>query len=163
MNHWLQQWGFGGSGFFERSGQRSGSQQADDCEPALEHGYRWGNVCSAAVIRIEDPYGNLRSGDNGTVVTAARAAGSGTLQGTTNLMSINGRRSPSPIYRTTCDEYYRNLYQRQFDQCNFGRDCGKSVSQQPVGDTDPAFGHGHRRSTSLRSNRWCALKTPLAT
>src|SRR5204862_3371173 len=34
------------------------------------------------VIRIEDQYGNLRSADNSTVVTAARSGGSGTLQGT---------------------------------------------------------------------------------
>src|SRR5207249_4054230 len=30
------------------------------------------------VVRIEDQFGNLRSSDNSTVVTAARAAGSGT-------------------------------------------------------------------------------------
>src|SRR5439155_25278816 len=42
------------------------------------------------VIRIEDPFGNLRSSDNGTVVTASRNAGSGALQGTTNLTSVNG-------------------------------------------------------------------------
>jgi len=33
------------------------------------------------VIRVEDQYGNLRSSDNTTVVTAVRAAGSGTLDG----------------------------------------------------------------------------------
>ncbi len=42
------------------------------------------------VIRIEDTYGNLRSGDNSTVVTATRSAGSGTLQGTTNLTAVGG-------------------------------------------------------------------------
>src|SRR5262249_10020941 len=42
------------------------------------------------VVRIEDTYGNLRSGDNSTVVSAARSAGSGTLQGTTNLTAVNG-------------------------------------------------------------------------
>src|SRR6266704_5805595 len=42
------------------------------------------------VIRIEDQYGNLRSTDNATVVTASRVAGSGALQGTTNLTAING-------------------------------------------------------------------------
>src|SRR5207253_923421 len=36
------------------------------------------------VLRIEDQFGNLRSSDNATVVAAARAAGSGVLQGTTN-------------------------------------------------------------------------------
>src|SRR5258706_34765 len=41
-------------------------------------------------VRIEDQFGNLRSGDNSTVVTAARAAGSGTLQGTTSLPAANG-------------------------------------------------------------------------
>src|SRR5205823_9416825 len=34
------------------------------------------------VVRIEDALGNLRSGDNSSVVTVARSAGSGTLQGT---------------------------------------------------------------------------------
>src|SRR5688572_8608568 len=33
------------------------------------------------VIRIEDAHGNLRTSDNSTVVTVARSAGSGTLQG----------------------------------------------------------------------------------
>src|SRR5438093_3614675 len=42
------------------------------------------------VIRIEDQYGNLRSGDNGTVVTAARAAGTGTLQGTLTATASGG-------------------------------------------------------------------------
>jgi hypothetical protein len=42
------------------------------------------------VIRIEDAYGNLRSSDNSTVVTVARSAGSGTLQGTLSATAING-------------------------------------------------------------------------
>src|SRR5205814_4747646 len=42
------------------------------------------------VIRIEDQFGNLRSGDNGTAVTATRSAGSGTLQGTTAMTAVNG-------------------------------------------------------------------------
>src|SRR5262249_46333833 len=42
------------------------------------------------VIRIEDLFGNLRSSDNATTVTASRSAGSGTLQGTTNRTAING-------------------------------------------------------------------------
>src|SRR5207249_5487747 len=42
------------------------------------------------IIRIEDQFGNLRSSDSGTMVTATRNAGSGTLQGTTNLSAING-------------------------------------------------------------------------
>ncbi|TAK93698.1 MAG: Ig-like domain repeat protein [Verrucomicrobia bacterium] len=42
------------------------------------------------VIRIEDAFGNLRSGDNATVVTASRATGSAALQGTTNRTAING-------------------------------------------------------------------------
>src|SRR5439155_239095 len=41
-------------------------------------------------IRIEDQFGNLRSSDNGTTVTASRNAGSGGLQGTTSLGAING-------------------------------------------------------------------------
>src|SRR5207247_4649994 len=32
------------------------------------------------VVRIEDAFGNLRSSDNSTIVTAARGAGTGTLQ-----------------------------------------------------------------------------------
>src|SRR5207244_5925552 len=35
-------------------------------------------------------FGNLRSSDSSTVVTATRAAGSGTLQGTTNITTVNG-------------------------------------------------------------------------
>src|SRR5439155_24737490 len=42
------------------------------------------------VIRVEDQYGNLRSSDNSTVVTAARAAGSGTLQSTLTATALNG-------------------------------------------------------------------------
>ena len=42
------------------------------------------------VIRIEDQFGNLRSSDNSTVVTASRNAGSGVLQGTTNRTAVNG-------------------------------------------------------------------------
>src|SRR5439155_26757905 len=42
------------------------------------------------VIRIEDQFGNPRSSDNSTVVTASRNAGSGTLQGTTNRTAVNG-------------------------------------------------------------------------
>src|SRR5262249_25768818 len=41
-------------------------------------------------IRIEDQYGNLRSSDNSTVITAARNAGSGTLQGTLSATAVNG-------------------------------------------------------------------------
>ncbi len=42
------------------------------------------------VIRIEDQFGNLRSSDNSTLVTATRSAGSGTLQGTTSRTAVNG-------------------------------------------------------------------------
>src|SRR5437867_8027793 len=42
------------------------------------------------VIRIEDQFGNLRSSDNSTLVTATRNLGSGTLQGTTNMTAIGG-------------------------------------------------------------------------
>jgi hypothetical protein len=42
------------------------------------------------VIRIEDQFGNLVSSNNSTTVTAARAAGNGTLQGTTTLTAVNG-------------------------------------------------------------------------
>jgi hypothetical protein len=46
------------------------------------------------VLQVRDQFGNLRSVANGvtnsTVVMAARLAGSGTLQGTTNLASVNG-------------------------------------------------------------------------
>src|SRR5262249_31369092 len=42
------------------------------------------------VVRIEDQFGNLRTGDNTTVVTATRSAGSGTLQGTTNMTAVGG-------------------------------------------------------------------------
>jgi hypothetical protein len=42
------------------------------------------------VIRVEDAFGNLCTGDNNTVVTAARNAGSGILQGTLTATAING-------------------------------------------------------------------------
>src|SRR5439155_6892429 len=42
------------------------------------------------VIRIEDSFGNLVTNDSSTVVTAARLAGTGTLQGTTALTPVNG-------------------------------------------------------------------------
>jgi hypothetical protein len=41
-------------------------------------------------IRIEDQYGNLRTNDNSTVVTAARSAGTGTLQGALSATAVNG-------------------------------------------------------------------------
>src|SRR6185436_15703002 len=45
------------------------------------------------VLQVRDQFGNLRNAANGvtnsTVVMAARLAGSGTLQGTTNLASVN--------------------------------------------------------------------------
>src|SRR6185369_8996487 len=40
------------------------------------------------VIRIEDAFGNVRSSDNSTVVTASRATGTGALQGTTSRAAI---------------------------------------------------------------------------
>src|SRR6185369_6242754 len=42
------------------------------------------------VIRIEDAVGHLLTADNSTVVTAARSAGSGTLQGTLTATASNG-------------------------------------------------------------------------
>src|SRR5437667_366199 len=42
------------------------------------------------VVRIEDQFGNLRSSDNSTVVTASRNGGSGVLQGATSLAAVNG-------------------------------------------------------------------------
>jgi len=41
-------------------------------------------------VRIEDQFGNLRSADNATVVTATRLLGAGGLQGTTSLTAIGG-------------------------------------------------------------------------
>lgn len=42
------------------------------------------------VLRIEDASGNLVTNDNSTVVTAARSAGAGTLQGTTSKTAVGG-------------------------------------------------------------------------
>src|ERR1041384_6058220 len=42
------------------------------------------------VIRVQDQFGNLRSSDNSTVVTAARGSGTGTLQGTTTATASSG-------------------------------------------------------------------------
>src|SRR5206468_2527758 len=42
------------------------------------------------VIRIEDSAGNLLITDNSTVVTAARSAGSGTLQGSLSVKAVAG-------------------------------------------------------------------------
>src|ERR1041384_3820843 len=41
-------------------------------------------------LRVLDQFGNLRSSDNATAVTASRSAGSGVLQGTTTQTAING-------------------------------------------------------------------------
>jgi hypothetical protein len=41
-------------------------------------------------IGVRDVYGNLRTTDNTTVVTVARNAGSGTLQGTLSATAVNG-------------------------------------------------------------------------
>src|SRR6266480_3519582 len=42
------------------------------------------------VVRVEDAYGNLRSADNSTVVTAVLDQGSGTLLGTLSATAVNG-------------------------------------------------------------------------
>src|SRR5205085_5645013 len=42
------------------------------------------------VIRIEDQFGNLRSSDNSTTLTASINTGGGTLQGTTTMTATNG-------------------------------------------------------------------------
>src|SRR6185503_4908663 len=42
------------------------------------------------VIRVEDQFGNLRTNDTNTVVTASRASGTAVLQGVTNRTAVNG-------------------------------------------------------------------------
>src|SRR5204863_2398857 len=42
------------------------------------------------VIRVEDAGGNLVATDNGRVITVARSAGTGTLQGTLTASTVNG-------------------------------------------------------------------------
>src|SRR5439155_1612314 len=42
------------------------------------------------VIRVEDSVGNFITTDNGRVITAARSAGAGTLQGTVTATTVNG-------------------------------------------------------------------------
>src|SRR5205823_13060993 len=42
------------------------------------------------VIRVEDAGGNLVATDNGRVITVARGAGTGTLQGTLTASTVNG-------------------------------------------------------------------------
>src|SRR5205823_6849384 len=42
------------------------------------------------VVRIEDQFGNLRSGDSSTVITATRGTGTSTLQGTTSATASGG-------------------------------------------------------------------------
>jgi len=42
------------------------------------------------VVLVQDAFGNLRTNDNSTVVIATRSAGSGTLQGTTNITAVGG-------------------------------------------------------------------------
>jgi len=42
------------------------------------------------VIRVEDANGNLVTADNGRVITVARSAGTGALQGTLNVTTVNG-------------------------------------------------------------------------
>src|SRR5262249_56822727 len=42
------------------------------------------------VIKVTDSLGNLVTNDNGRVITAARSAGTGTLQGTLTAMTVNG-------------------------------------------------------------------------
>src|SRR5262249_51851881 len=42
------------------------------------------------IVQIQDAFGNLVNDDNSTVVTAARNAGSGTLQGTVNATVSGG-------------------------------------------------------------------------
>src|SRR5207247_10046436 len=42
------------------------------------------------VIRVEDASGNLITADNGRVITVARSAGTGTLQGTLTATTVNG-------------------------------------------------------------------------
>ena len=52
------------------------------------------------VVRIADQFGNVVTSDNTTVVTAARNAGSGTLQGTTTATAVNGIATFTNLYHT---------------------------------------------------------------
>src|SRR6185436_5560885 len=42
------------------------------------------------LIRLQDQFGNFCTNNSSTVVSAARGAGSGTLQGATNRTAVNG-------------------------------------------------------------------------
>jgi hypothetical protein len=55
------------------------------------------NFSPQPVVRIEDQFGSLRSGDNSTVVTAARSGGTGTLQGTLTATASGGLASFSTL------------------------------------------------------------------
>lgn len=55
------------------------------------------------IIRIEDPFGNLISTDNTTQVTAARAGGTGTLQGTTTRTAVGGIVTFTDLRHTVAD------------------------------------------------------------
>jgi len=57
------------------------------------------------VVRITDQFGNLRSAangnaDNGTVVTAARLGGAGSLQGSTSVSSVDGLATFTNLFHT---------------------------------------------------------------
>src|SRR6185369_3512441 len=52
------------------------------------------------VVRIEDAFGNLRTNDNATIVTAARNGGSGILQGTTVRTAAGGVIAYSGLFHT---------------------------------------------------------------
>lgn len=55
------------------------------------------------VIRLLDAYGNLRTQDNGTAVTVARSAGTGTLQGTLTRTASAGVVTFSGLFHTVAN------------------------------------------------------------
>ena len=55
------------------------------------------------VVRIADQFGNVVTSDNTTVVTAARNAGAGTLQGTTTATAVNGIVTFSNLFHTVAN------------------------------------------------------------
>ena len=99
------------------------------------------------VVYEEDQYGNLETGDNSTVVTAALASGAGPLQGTTTVTVSGGVATFTSLADNTAETIALQLHRRRLRP----RSPTSSIvvspgGGQPAGDPHTAVGDGHRRA-----------------
>ena len=98
------------------------------------------------VLQILDKFGNFRSDDSSTVVTASRGAGSGTLQGPTAVTAASGIATFSNLSHNTATNITI-----QFSTAGASNAISSSVAVSAAAATRLAFEEHHvRRSRSCR-------------